>query len=497
MGLRPLTRAAVAAAPSPRKALQPRESANPMSIPFKTPAQQLVYERARQGLAALPGVSLARHETEPSLRVSRDSAQLHVYVLPFGELDAMIRVGTLVASNAKPDAAPLLRYLLEQNSINPIGAFSLDKEGHVLLEHAVVASSFDPPGLQATIEALFKILAQHQGLIVGFIQRTAELAAQAAAAGEQAPAPAAPAPAPAALAPAPAAPAPQQKPAQAAAPAPAPAARPATKPTPDQLPTRIWLDDMGLYHCIRGLPIAVLDLLDLLDAGQSDTQIMAQFPDINSADLNEVRIFGPGIRAASLADQAAHTPPPPEPEPAPAPKKSSTSLPKHPRRLKLDALGLFYCVRDLPISVDEILDLLDAGKDDKSIHRDYPDLTPEDLEEIKHFGPSLRQPKAAPAAATPEPAPVVQIKKVPLPEPTEAPVARLQAPAPRKRTLKRIRMDDLSIYYCIRGLPISVDEIIERLDAGKSEAQILAEYKALEPEDIEEVIWYRDRMRAQ
>jgi uncharacterized protein (DUF433 family) len=147
-------------------------------------------------------------------------------------------------------------------------------------------------------------------------------------------------------------------------------------------------------------------------------------------------------------------------------------------------------VRDLPISVDEVLNLLDLGKLDAEISQEYPDLTPEDLDEVRRFGPALRQPKAdTPTAPAPAPAPVI-------PAPAPKPAAPAAAPAaPKRRVMRRIRLDDLGIYYCIRGLPISVDEVIARLDAGASKADLLAEFPALEPDDIEEVTWYRDRMR--
>jgi uncharacterized protein (DUF433 family) len=456
-----------------------------MSITFQNPAQQLIYERARVALAQMPGVSIAKHASEPSLRVSRAEHQAHVYIHPHGDLEAIIRVGTLVASGAQPDAAPLLRYLLEQNNNHPLGAFCLDPDGHIILEHSAVASAFDGPALCATVDAILTTLAQTQGLIMGYISRTAELAAEdpapaAAAPAKAAPAPAAP-PVPAAAAPAKAAPARAFAAAAAAAQA---------------KPARLWLDDMGLYHCVRGLPIAVVDVLELVEAGQTDAQIIAQYPDLTAEDISEVCAFGPSIREAERPPAPAE--PEPEPEPEPLSKRIAHSPSKTPRRLRLDDLGMFYCVRDLPISVDELLDLLDAGKTDAQIFADYPDLTPEDLDEVKRFGPPLRQPKEE---APPEPlAPVIP----PAPAPTasaiaaaaaKAPPADAAPPQPKRRTLKRIRLDDLGIYYCIRGLPISVDEVIARLDGGATEAEVLREFPALDHEDVEEVLWYRDKMR--
>lgn len=45
---------------------------------------------------------------------------------------------------------------------------------------------------------------------------------------------------------------------------------------------------------------------------------------------------------------------------------------------------------------------------------------------------------------------------------------------------------------CIRGMRIRVTDIIDLLVSGATQEEILSDYPYLEPEDIQEVISYRD-----
>ena len=48
---------------------------------------------------------------------------------------------------------------------------------------------------------------------------------------------------------------------------------------------------MGGKPCIRGLRITVYDVLDYLASGMTEAEILADFPDLESADLHATLAF--------------------------------------------------------------------------------------------------------------------------------------------------------------------------------------------------------------
>ncbi len=58
--------------------------------------------------------------------------------------------------------------------------------------------------------------------------------------------------------------------------------------------------------------------------------------------------------------------------------------------------------------------------------------------------------------------------------------------------LRRITVDPMVMggKACIRGLRVTVGAIVGLLAAGKSEAEVLAAYPYLEPEDVREALAY-------
>ena len=50
-------------------------------------------------------------------------------------------------------------------------------------------------------------------------------------------------------------------------------------------------DKMGGKPCIRGLRITVYDVLDYLASGMSETEILADFPDLTHDDLRACLAF--------------------------------------------------------------------------------------------------------------------------------------------------------------------------------------------------------------
>jgi uncharacterized protein (DUF433 family) len=50
-------------------------------------------------------------------------------------------------------------------------------------------------------------------------------------------------------------------------------------------------DKMGGKPCVRGLRITVYDVLDYLASGMSETEILADFPDLTSDDIRACLAF--------------------------------------------------------------------------------------------------------------------------------------------------------------------------------------------------------------
>lgn len=61
----------------------------------------------------------------------------------------------------------------------------------------------------------------------------------------------------------------------------------------------------GGKPCIRGLRITVDDVLSYLAAGMSETEILADFPDLEQADFRAVYAFAADRERRLLADPAA------------------------------------------------------------------------------------------------------------------------------------------------------------------------------------------------
>ena len=62
-------------------------------------------------------------------------------------------------------------------------------------------------------------------------------------------------------------------------------------------------------------------------------------------------------------------------------------------------LGGRACIRGLRIPVHLLLDLLAAGENQKQILEDYPDLTPEDIQDAIQYGAWLAREESFPATS--------------------------------------------------------------------------------------------------
>ncbi|MFO0745358.1 MAG: DUF433 domain-containing protein [Myxococcota bacterium] len=61
----------------------------------------------------------------------------------------------------------------------------------------------------------------------------------------------------------------------------------------------------GGKPCLRGLRITVYDVLDYLAGGMSEDEILADFPDLERADIRAALSFAADRERRSIADPAA------------------------------------------------------------------------------------------------------------------------------------------------------------------------------------------------
>ncbi|MGJ3232427.1 MAG: DUF433 domain-containing protein [Oceanicaulis sp.] len=61
----------------------------------------------------------------------------------------------------------------------------------------------------------------------------------------------------------------------------------------ETLQSRITIEPgkMGGRPCIRGLRIRVIDILDMLAGGATRTEIVADFPDLEDADISAALVY--------------------------------------------------------------------------------------------------------------------------------------------------------------------------------------------------------------
>jgi hypothetical protein len=225
------------------------------SVLFQNDAQRLAYERVRSFMEQQWG-RFGSHPTQPYFALDRGSARAVVRIDPWHERDAIVRVISWVVTGARTSDASLLRFLLECNHTALFGAFGLDPEGDVFFTHSMVGSTLDQEELVASVESVLEIADQYDDEIQrrwGGMRALDSLVADEPTADED---------------------------------------RPQIRKF-----TRIQLAENGMDNCVRGLPIPVSAVLELIQAGKSLAEIQTVFPAIEPDDVEQVRAFGGYLEA--------------------------------------------------------------------------------------------------------------------------------------------------------------------------------------------------------
>lgn len=117
---------------------------------FVSPTHESCYARVRTYIEDLFGDLAVYREDAPAFAVAAGSAVAHVFVLPWTEEAAIVTTRAYVATGVKlePD---LLRWLLARNAEALFGAFGIDEEGEIVIDHSVNGATCDKEDLRASV----------------------------------------------------------------------------------------------------------------------------------------------------------------------------------------------------------------------------------------------------------------------------------------------------------------------------------------------------------
>lgn len=117
------------------------------------------YARVKQMLTELYGEMYLVDEEAPRFGVREGSAVANVFVMPWGEDQAVVDVRAWVVMGAEL-TPELMKFLLLQNNQFMLGGFGIDDEGDIFLSHSLLANDLDKAELRASINAV-KATADH------------------------------------------------------------------------------------------------------------------------------------------------------------------------------------------------------------------------------------------------------------------------------------------------------------------------------------------------
>jgi hypothetical protein len=123
---------------------------------FASGIQQTCYERILPWITEIFGGQAIVCDDLPMFILRRGSAVTMVEVLPWEEQEAIVRIWARVVSGCSltPD---LMRYLLTKNIELPFGAFGIDEDGDIRLEHNQLGSTCDKEEIEVAARAIIDV----------------------------------------------------------------------------------------------------------------------------------------------------------------------------------------------------------------------------------------------------------------------------------------------------------------------------------------------------
>jgi hypothetical protein len=128
---------------------------------FETRAQQDVYQKIEPWLKEMFGIFFHPCEDDPYFEIHVGAAPVYVGVQPWTVENASITARTYVALNINvhPD---LLLFLLRENDSLRFGAFGLDADNDIFVEHTLPGFTVSAAELKSTILAVGQAAGQYE-----------------------------------------------------------------------------------------------------------------------------------------------------------------------------------------------------------------------------------------------------------------------------------------------------------------------------------------------
>lgn len=120
---------------------------------FDSSAQRKCYRQVASWLEEMFDGDIEAQEDDPIFLLTYESTALMVAVYPFGDDDAVIATRAIVVRSPKLNK-DLLYFLLRKNDDVLFGAFGIDDDDDIFFEHAIVGSTADKAGFEASIASV-------------------------------------------------------------------------------------------------------------------------------------------------------------------------------------------------------------------------------------------------------------------------------------------------------------------------------------------------------
>ena len=117
---------------------------------FANETQRAVYDRVRGFIEDLFGELAVYRDDAPAFAVAAGSAVAHVHVLPWTDEGAIVTTRAFVVSGATLND-DLMRWMLERNAEALWGAFGVDEDGEIVIDHSINGPTCDKEDLRASV----------------------------------------------------------------------------------------------------------------------------------------------------------------------------------------------------------------------------------------------------------------------------------------------------------------------------------------------------------
>lgn len=130
---------------------------------FQTEQQAAVYQRILPWMHELFQDALVASDTTPEFAIRMGSTIARIAIQPVAG-DALICTRAYVVRGCQLHPE-LLLFLLRENHNAHMGAFGLDHEGDIFIQHTILGSTCDPPELKSSVLSVASLADRHDDAI--------------------------------------------------------------------------------------------------------------------------------------------------------------------------------------------------------------------------------------------------------------------------------------------------------------------------------------------